>query len=506
MEKNVTEWLDRTTQRFPDKIAVCDEVEEMTFVALQRKAKAIAQVIIDKGKGMRHPIAVCMERSAKQVAVFMGIAYSGNFYTPIDVEMPDVRIEKVLFVLKPEIIITTKKIKEKLSVQYPEGRYIIYDNISEDNIDDKRVTDIQKQILDMDILSVLFTSGSTGMPKGVCITHRAIMEHEDFEAEVMGTTEIDNRGSQAPFHYAISMFDMYSMVRNGASLYIIPKELFFQPIPLLRFLKEKKISTIFWVPSSMTILSKTKAFEYIDVSKSLKKVMFAGEVMQGKQLKIWQNFLPNVRYVQLYGATEMMLPTYHIVEIGFDENKMIPIGVVRKNIDAFVLDENDKIVCSKDIVGELCVRGVALSVGYYNDIEKTQKVFVQNPLNHTYEDRIYRTGDLVRYDENGELVYVARKDFQIKHRGHRIELGEIETAVSSLNNINECVCLYDREAKEIVTFIDIDISKRELNNELRKMLPKHMLPSRVITMERMPLNDNGKINRLELEKYMKGEV
>ncbi len=506
MEKNVTEWLDRTVHRFPNKIAVCDEAEEITFIMLQKKAKAIAQAIIEKNKGIQKPIAVCMERSVKEVVVFMGIAYSGNFYTPVDIEMPDVRMDKILSVLNPEIIITTSKIMKKMRARYPKALYISYEDVLDDCIVNKNLEHVQKQILDMDILSVLFTSGSTGVPKGVCITHRAIMDHVDFEADLLKITETDNRGSQVSFHYVMSMFDIYSMVRNGSTLFIIPKDLFFQPVLLLEYLKEKEISTISWVPSLMTALSKTKAFEYVDVSKSLKRVMFAGEVMQAKQLKIWQKYLPNVCYVQMYGATEMMVPIYHIVKQEFDENKRIPIGVVRKNAAAFVLDENDKPVYCEDVVGELCVKGAALSVGYYNDIEKTQKVFVQNPLNDSYTERIYRTGDLVRYDENGELVYVSRKDFQIKHGGHRIELGEIETAVVSVEGINECVCLYNKEVKEIVAFIDTGISKRELNNELKRLLPRYMLPSRVITIGCMPLNVNGKIDRCELEKYMRGNI
>ena len=154
------------------------------------------------------------------------------------------------------------------------------------------------------------------------------------------------------------------------------------------------------------------------------------------------------------------------------------------------------------MIGELCVRGTGLARGYYRDQEKTQAVFVQNPLNDAYEEKIYRTGDLVKYNEYFELIYLSRKDFQIKHVGHRIELGEIETAASSLPGISLCCCLYDEKHSRIVLFIDKEMKKETVNQQLRKMLPEYMLPGKVVVKEEMPINANGKIDRVRLKDLL----
>ena len=173
-----------------------------------------------------------------------------------------------------------------------------------------------------------------------------------------------------------------------------------------------------------------------------------------------------------------------------------------KNTEIMVLDSEDCLVTEAGVTGELCVRGTSLSTGYYNNPEKTAAAFVQNPLQTAYEEKIYRTGDLVQYNERGELIYLSRKDFQIKHMGHRIELGEIETAVSSLPEITMCCCLYDEQKSRIVLFSDREFTREEIGERLRTMIPDYMLPGKVIYMEEMPLNANGKIDRVKLKEYL----
>lgn len=225
--------------------------------------------------------------------------------------------------------------------------------------------------------------------------------------------------------------------------------------------------------------------------------------MPNKQLNIWRKYLPDVVYANLYGPTEITdACTYYIVDRKFGDDEPLPMGYPMRNTDIMVLDEDDCLVTDTDIVGELCVRGTGLSTGYYRNPEKTQAAFVQNPLNNIYEEKIYRTGDLVKYNERHELVYLSRKDFQIKHMGHRIELGEIETAVSSLPGVSLCCCLYDEKHSRIVLFIDKNMKKDEINQQLKRMIPEYMLPGKIIVREEMPVNANGKIDRVKLKEQL----
>jgi non-ribosomal peptide synthetase component F len=271
---------------------------------------------------------------------------------------------------------------------------------------------------------------------------------------------------------------------------------------LLEYIRDNRINTIFWVPSALIVVSKLKAFRNVDLTGILKRVLFCGEVMPNKQLNIWRKYLPDLTYANLYGPTEITdACTYYIVDREFADDEPLPIGIPMKNTDILVLNDEDKPV-SGDEVGELCVRGTSLAMGYYNNPEKTQAAFVQNPLNTAVPETIYRTGDLVKYNEYGEIIYLSRKDFQIKHLGHRIELGEIETAVSSFEEVTLCCCLYDEKRQKIVLFVDIDIDRDTVRNRLLSMIPEYMIPGKVIYMDDMPINANGKIDRVKLKELL----
>jgi len=257
------------------------------------------------------------------------------------------------------------------------------------------------------------------------------------------------------------------------------------------------------VPSALIVISKLKALRNVDMTGVLKRVLFCGEVMPNKQLNIWRRFLPDAVFANLYGPTEITdACTYYIVDRDFEDDEPLPIGYPMRNTDILVLDEKDCPVTDVGIVGELCVRGRGLAKGYYGNVEKTQKAFVQNPLNDAYEEKIYRTGDLVKYNDRHELVYLSRKDFQIKHMGHRIELGEIETAVSALHGVALCCCMYDEKRSRIVLFVDKEMKKDEINRQLKKTIPEYMLPGKVFVIEEMPINANGKIDRTKLKDYL----
>lgn len=502
MRASVLEWLEEASVKYADKTAACDEWESFTYKQYHDKAVGLADAVIATGIGGKQPIVVYINKSIKVLASFMGIAYSGNFYSPIDVDMPAQRVNRILEVLNPRLVITTKELQKDFAAFDYTGEYLIYEEIAPIEESDK-VKEALSKIIDTDLLYVLFTSGSTGLPKGVCITHRAVVDFADWVTDTFKVTSEERFGNQAPFYFDNSVLDIYSTMKTGATLYIIPKKLFMQPVRLLEYLKENRINSIFWVPSAMMVVSKLKAFRNVDLTDTVNRVLFAGEVMPNKQLNIWRKYLPDALYANLYGPTEITdICTYYIVDREFADDESLPIGFPTKNMDIMVLDDNDKLVTEPGIVGELCIRGTGVSTGYYKNPERTAQAFVQNPLNDAYEEKIYRSGDLVQYNEYNEIIYLSRKDFQIKHLGHRIELGEIETAVSSLPDVTMNCCLYDEKRSRIVLFIDKDMTKDDVNSRLTNMVPEYMLPGKVIYMEEMPLNGNGKIDRVALKELL----
>ena len=391
MKNSVLSWLDETAKRLPNKLALQDISGNITYQEYRSKSLAIAYKIVELNKGeMKKPIVVYLEKGKEVLVSFMGVAYSGCFYSPIDTEMPQSRVDKILEVLKPEIVITTNKLKTNFEKFNFYGSYIIYEETICSEEDETAVKPYTEKIIDTDLLYVLFTSGSTGVPKGVSICHRSVIDYTDWVTETFNITQKDTFGNQAPFYFDNSILDIYSCMKTGATLNIIPKKLFFQPVPLLEYIKYNKINTIFWVPSALIVVSKLKAFRNVDLSDTLKRVLFCGEVMPNKQLNIWRKFLPNVTYANLYGPTEITdACTYYIVDREFSDDEPLPIGIPMSNTDILVLNDEDKLV-TDDEVGELCVRGTSLAMGYYNNPEKTRSAFVQNPLNKAVPEIIYR--------------------------------------------------------------------------------------------------------------------
>ena len=510
MQNSVLQWLEHTAKIFPNHMAYVDENKSYTWGEFRQRALSIASKIKTKLPGKKHPIVVYMEKSVDMLAAFLGTAYSGNFYSPIAADMPASRIEKILHTLQPEALITTKALKANvLTWEWlsENCNILCLEDIVNETVGDEQADEYTESILDTDLLYVLFTSGSTGVPKGVSITHRSVIDFIDWVTEEFSITEQDTFGNQAPFYFDNSVLDIYSAIKTGATVYITPTKLFSQPVKLLQYLVDNKITTIFWVPSAMIVISALRALKKVDLTQTVKRVLFAGEVMPNKHLNLWRKHLPNALYVNCYGPTEITdLCTYYIVDREFKDDEPLPIGgqTPMKNTEIMVLDEQDRLITEPDIVGELCVRGSSLAVGYYNNPEKTAQAFVQNPLQKAYEEKIYRTGDLVKYNERHEIIYLSRKDFQIKHLGHRIELGEIENAVSSFEEISMCCCLYDERHSVIVLFLEQDMNKSDIIRRLQKMIPDYMLPGKVVCVDKLPINANGKIDRVELrENYLR---
>lgn len=498
----ITDYLEKSAKEHPDKNAFVDENRAITFSQLQKESKSIAMHLINEGMFAK-PIAVYLDKSVECISAFMGVLYSGNFYTMIDVKMPSSRVQKITDTLRPVVVITDKDHLKEVKELSLDAKIICYEDMQNCDIDEESISNAVNKINGRDLMYVLFTSGSTGMPKGVMISHQALIDFVEWGSEEFKIDSSFVFGNQTPFYFSMSVFDIYETIKCGATMYIIPSKLFSLPGMLMEYMYDNKVNTVFWVPSALSFLSALGALKSPYLPE-LKNVFFGGEVMPVKQLNRWIEVYPDVQYVNFYGPTEVTdTCTFYRVNRHFENNENLPMGNACKNMDVFLLDENDNEVSDGEI-GEVCVRGIGLANGYYNAPEKTREVFVQNPLNTLYEEIIYRTGDLARKNEYGEFVYISRKDFQIKHMGRRIELGEIETAISSIEEIESCCCLYNNKKSKIVMIYKGDIEENQVVEQLKQLVPEYMIPNIKIKLDEMPLNLNGKVDRHKLEElYIK---
>ena len=495
--KNILEFLEKNAAALPDKTAFAEEGASVTWGALGEKTRRIGSALAALAQKNR-PIAIYFDKRIETVAAMFGIVYSGNFYVVVDSEMPVERIEKIFTTLQPAAVVTDEKHLEnarKLGVD----RLFLIEELSAAPIDEARLAAIRAAQIDTDPLYALYTSGSTGMPKGAIINHRNVIAYSKWSSETFRFTRDTVFGNQTPFYFSMSVTDIYSTLRTGATLVIIPKQYFTFPIRLIEFLNTHQVNTIYWVPSAMSIVANFKLFDTIKPTY-LRTVLFAGEVMPTKQLNYWINHLgDDLVYANRFGPTETTdICTYYVVDRKFADDEPLPIGRHCNNCDVFIVNERGE-EAQPGEEGELYARGSFLSAGYYNNPEKTAAAFVQNPLNTAYPETVYKTGDLVKEAENGEILYICRKDYQIKHLGYRIELGEIEAAASAIENMQECACVYDEKNDKLVLFYSARRLKEEKIFEvLATKLTDYLMPNRLVKVNPMPHNQNGKIDRKQL--------
>lgn len=500
MQNNVLDYLDITIQRVPDKIAFANETESLTFQEVYDQNRAIASFLVNKGV-YKEPVVVFMHRHPKTIVAFFGVIHAGNFYVPIEEEMPSNRIALILENLHPRAMICDEKTIEIAKGFCFSGELYLYDELIQTTIEEKKLAIIREKAIDTDPIYVVFTSGSTGIPKGVVACHRSVLDYIEQLSETLEFSEDTVFGNQTPLYFDACLKELYPTLKFGATTYLIPKSLFMFPMKLVEFLNEKKINTICWVVSALTMISAFGTFQKT-VPKYLHTIAFGSEVFPIKQFLIWKEALPNAKFTNLYGPTEGTgMCCYYKVNREFALDEVIPIGHPFKNTEILLLNEENK-RAEKGEAGEICIRGTSVTMGYYNNPEKTKEVFVQNPLNTAYPELIYRTGDIGKYNEYGELVFVSRKDYQIKHMGHRIELGEIEVNVNSIQEVKLSGCIYDSNRGKIVLYYIGEIEAGELTKNLREKLPRYMIPNYVKRLDIMPLTPNGKINRVALkERY-----
>nr|WP_275542177.1 AMP-binding protein [Helicobacter sp. 12S02634-8] len=444
-------------------------------------------------------MALFLPKSIIQLQALCGVLLSGNVYMPLDIKSPLQRLEAILAHIKPVYVITDKEHQDKLINLVEKEKILLIEDLI------KEIEDIKTNFsarIDTDPAYIINTSGSTGVPKGVVVSHRSVIDYIEW---ILSTQAICPRvddviGNQSPFYFDKSLFDIYPTFAIGNKLVLIPEEKFIFPTEALKFLIQKQINYIYWVPSIFNHIAHYDLLK--DCAPKLDRIFFGGEAMSAKVLNYLKSHYPLTTFGNLYGPSEITdICAYYMIQRDFQDTEPIPIGYPCRNAQIILIDTQGNKVSTPNTIGEIYIRGSCLALGYYNDFDKTQTAFIQNPLHQSYIDTVYKTGDLSYYNQLGELILTGRKDHQIKHNGYRIELGEIEIALRDFQDIKHHCVIYT-QGQIILCYEGLkEIEKAEFLAHLKGKIAKYMMPQRFLYFQKLPINANGKIDRLSLQEF-----
>jgi len=499
--KNVLQYLEGTAARLASKTAVTDGQgrQALTFEALLQCARSIGAALLRRDfEGAR--VAVLMDRSPDAIAAMLGIWYAGGVSVLVDVSQPMPRMQAMLSQASVCAVLFDEPHRASADALSPCA--LAFDDVSEEGADENMLAAVRRRQIDTDPIYMVFTSGSTGVPKGVLGCHRALIDYAEALLPALGVREDDVLGCQSPLHFDAPFKEILSTTVLGATTVLIPRRCFALPMLLLNFLRENGITAIFWVASALSQISALGALDVCPPTH-LRLLAFGSEVFPRVHYDRWRAALPEATFYHLYGPTEATgMSCVWRADRMLAEGEKIPIGAPLDNTDAMLIgDDGTRILpCPgrESEVGELYLRGSCLTHGYYAMHEQTAAAFVQNPLQKDYPETAYCTGDMAAYNAHGELIFLGRRDAQIKRMGHRVELGEIEEKVMEYAQITDACCVYLADVQTLVLFYQGQAEEREVMRMLQGTLPRYMLPTRVVCTDAIPRTQNGKRNRVLL--------
>lgn len=514
----LSQLLTRNAERTPDKTAVVCRGERLTYGELECQSNRLARVLIDAGVRPGDRVGLYFPKSVRSLVSMFGVLKAGAAYVPVDPQAPSPRVATVLGDCEPAAVITTTQHLARLGTSLPASvrATVLADTTTLDASAPARVlpwTALDAQLdrplslagrVESDLAYILYTSGSTGVPKGVMLTHRNALTFIDWCAETFAIRADDRLSNHAPLHFDLSVFDVYNAIGAGASVHIIHEEMAVFPVSVARFMATEALTVWYSVPSALVQLLQRGSLARHPLP-SLRLVLYAGEPFPVKHLRALTEALPEVPIYNLYGPTETNVCTYYRVPTplpaGIDQ---VPIGRACDNTEAIAFNGDGAPITAGE-EGELYVRGPSVTPGYWGDPGKTASVVVPNPARPHLGDRTYRTGDVVRRDEDGNFVFVGRRDHMIKSRGYRIELGEIEAALYAHPATIEAAAipLPDEEIGNRIFAVvtlkpDVQVTSEELTRHCAERIPHYMIPERIDLRTHLPKTSTGKVDRRRL--------
>lgn len=501
MYRNVTELIENADRTYGYRTFSIDVNSKISFHTLYESAKEngrkIRSLLHDPETG--YPVAIFGEKSNDLLTMMFSAVYAGAFYVVLNPEQPGDRLDKILEVLEPRLLVVSDELEARASKLSFSGETVTYSRLKYMPVPSSEDADTPMISGDSPLYGI-FTSGSTGTPKCVLISHRDVIDFIGHFSDIFGFTDTDIIGNQAPFDFDVSVKDIYTALWCGASLLLIPREYFSTPPRLLDYICDHGVTSLTWAVSALCIISGLKGFTY-RVPDKLRRVMFSGEVMPLRQLRIWQKYVPDAMYVNLYGPTEITCNCmYCRIPVPYTGDDALPLGIPFPGRNVMLKDESGHILTAPGSKGEICVSGESLAIGYYHNLQQTAAHFWTEQ-----GVRTYHTGDVAQIGEDGIWYFAGRRDFQIKHMGHRIELEEVEKDIESEDGVERCICSYDQAKGRITAFYTGTIDKRELHVKLKEKLPQYMIPNRFTHVTRFVLNKNGKIDRRKLGTLQSAE-
>jgi amino acid adenylation domain-containing protein len=511
----------------PEATALVFKGTRLTYAALEEASNRLARALREAGCRRGDRVGLLMPKMPAAIIAMLGTLKVDAIYVPMDPASPAARQARVLEVSDCRFILAAGPVGRSLSEALAAAN--LRERPSIGWLDADPPSDLRPvfKLRDLaaypatppayantggDVAHILFTSGSTGIPKGVTITHASVAHLIRWASAYFGIAHTDRISQHPPLRFDVSTFDVFGTLWAGAELHLVPAELNLLPHKLAQFIREGGLTQWFSVPSVLNLMANFGVVEQNDFP-ALRRVLFAGEPLPTPTLTHWMRRLPHVQFTNLYGPTETTIVSsyYTVPRCPADEREPIPIGTACAGEELLILDAELRPIAQGEI-GDLYIRGVGLSPGYWRDAEKTRAAFLPYSGGAAAQDRIYKTGDLARRGADGLVYFVGRADTQIKSRGYRIELGEIEAALHSLPGLREsAVVAIQSEGFEgwliccaYVAAPDSSVSTKSLRKDLAGLVPAYMLPARWMRYDVLPKNENGKIDRPRLKKAFLG--